>query len=336
MTVESPAVRTSLRDRFRRTDQGVTVGALLVVIAAVAALTLDRFGTAENLLNIGRSTATLGILGIGMTVVVIARGLDLSIVAIMSVSAVLTVQMIRDGSPEPVAIPVAALLAVLLGAVNGLLVAYVKIPPLFVTLATALLFFGVGRIVYLHDQIVTVPPEAGFLAWLGGGEILGIPNPVILFAAVAVGVAILLSRNVGRYLYALGDNPEAGRLAGLPYRPLTVFSYVVSGLLGFVGGLTLVAVAGSFDFRILTAGTLLYDVVAVVVIGGVSLAGGRGTIFGVTCAALLVGLIGNIMTLLDFDTIQQSLAKAIVVLLAIVVDGVLHPRDEETARVGDL
>lgn len=332
---------TSVGEPKRRTlrpahlDQGLIVAALLVVVLLVATVFLSEFATTKNLLNVARSASTLGILGIGMAIVVIARGLDLSVVVVMGVTSAFAVEYVLRGGSETTALMWAGGLALLFGLINGMLVAYVEIPALFVTLATTLLFQGIFRLAYLQE-LASVPAQATFMRQLGGGEVLGVPNPVWIFALIAVAAGWLLTRNLGRYLYAIGDNPEAARLSGLPVRPLTVFTYVASAVLAFGGGVMLVSVAGSYNMRAVAAGTLLYDVVAVVVIGGVSLAGGRGSVFGVVCAALLIGLIGNVMTILDFDTIQQSLAKAFIVLVAIVLDSVLHPRDEETARVGEL
>ncbi|GAA3524500.1 ABC transporter permease [Aeromicrobium panaciterrae] len=334
-TTKTPTV-AAVRRRLLSGDQGYIVGGLLLLIILVASVTLDSFGSTTNLLNAARSASTLGILAIGMTVVVISRGLDLSVVMTMGVTSAFVVQYVVNGNAELAGLMWAFVIALMLGLVNGVLVAYVEIPALFVTLATALLYLGIFRMAYLKTEIMTVPSEAHFMRWLGRDSVIGVPNPVWLFALSAGLVGWLLSRNLGRYLYALGDNPEAARLAGLPVRPLTVFTYLVSAVAGFVGGISLVSVSGSVDLRTVAAGTLLYDVVAVVVIGGVSLAGGRGSIGGVVCAALLIGVIGNVMTLLNFDTIQQALAKAVIVMFAIVLDSVLHPRDEETARVGEL
>lgn len=317
-------------------DQGRIVTALLVAVVVVAALAIPKFGSLGNLLNAARSSSVLGIVAIGMAIVVIGRGLDLSIVVILGTTSAFALLRMVEGSDEVPALVAAFVAALALGVINGVLVAYVEIPALFVTLATSLLYFGLFRLLLVKNDIVEVPQKADIIRWLGSGDIVGIPNPVIIFAIVASAAAWLGSRNGGRYLFAIGDNPDAARLSGLPVRPFTVASYAVSALLGCLGGITLIAIAGSYDLRAIASGTLLYDVVAVVVIGGVSLAGGRGSVLGVVSAALLLGVIGNVMTLLNFDTIEQSLAKAFIVLLAIVLDSILHPRDEETARVGEL
>lgn len=328
--------RLGMRSTLKNLDQGYIVALVLLVLGSLCALLVGGFASAGNLLDIVRSSATLGILAIGGMIVVVARGLDLSVIAIMAVSSACAVQFVAAGHNEVVGLSLALVIAAALGLFNGLLVAYVEIPALFVTLATTLLFFGIFRLTYLTDEIKAVPAGAEVMRWLGRDDILGVPNPAVLFALVAGGAAILLSRNLGAYLYAIGDNPEAARLAGVPLRPMVVGTYVVSAVLGFLGGINLVAVAGTYDLRTAAGGALLYDVIAVIVIGGVSLSGGRGTVGGVACAAILIGVIANVMTLLDFNVIQQSLAKSVIVLLAIVLDSALHPRDEETARVGDL
>ena len=333
--VKGGSRRTRVKS-IKSLDQGYIVGMFLLVLCLASALFIDGFASSGNILDLARSGATLGILAIGGMVVVIARGLDLSVIAISALSSAFAVQFVSTGHNEVVALLLGLAIAMLLGLFNGLLVAYVDIPPLFVTLATTLLFFGVFRLYYLTDEIRSVPEAASIMQWLGRESILGVPNPVILFALVATGTWLLLKRNLGAYLYASGDNPDAARLAGLPLRPMLVGTYVFSAFLAFLAGVNLVSITGTYDLRTAQAGSLLYDVIAVIVIGGVSLSGGRGKVLGVVSAVLLIAVIKNTMTLLDFGTIQQSLAKALIVLIAICLDSALHPRDEETARVGDL
>lgn len=321
---------------WRNYTQELAVIGLVLAVGLVSALTLDRFAAWSNLLDIVRSSSTLGVLSIGAMLVVITRGLDLSVVAIMAVSSGFALQLMIDGMGQIPALLVGLLLSMILGAINGVLVAYVDIPPLFVTIATALLFLGIFRFFYFQADVASVPPSATIVRWLGSARPLGIPAAVILFIVAGLVVGQLLRLNIGRYLLAIGDNPDTARLAGLPVRPLVLATYVGAGVLAFIAGLNLAGTASVYDLKSAAAGTLLYDVIAVVVIGGVSLAGGRGTVLGVAAAALLLGLVGNVMTLLDFDTIEQALAKSFIVLIAIVLDRILHPRDEEHIRVGDL
>jgi ribose transport system permease protein len=328
----------SLADRLASVDQGVIVAGLLAVLCAVFALTLNRFATAGNANAIASATAGLGVLALAQAVVVIGRGLDLSIIAVYGVTGQLVANRLNAGHGEVETLLIGLAAALGLGLFNGVLVAYLEVPPLFVTLATSLLFIGAARLLFFGGKLLFGMPEsAGLVTDLGQGKALGLP--VSLF--VWVGLALLAWRwsrqtTTGRMVYAVGDNVAAARMTGMPARPITVLTYLISASLAFVGGLIIISSAGQFDGRTITAGSQLYDVIAIVVIGGVSLAGGRGSILGVVAATVLIGVILNGMTLLNFDSIQQSLFKSLIVLGALVLDRWLHPPDEETARTGEL
>ncbi|MFV0534154.1 MAG: ABC transporter permease [Cumulibacter sp.] len=339
MTVDQ-SVSTERRDRKRVADldQGVLVGGLVIVLAVALAIFVDRFATSGNLVSIALTVSGLGVLALGQAVVVIGRGLDLSIIAIYGVTAQLIAKMMSDGSPEILAIIVAILAALAMGAINGLLVAYVEIPAIFVTLATSLLYLGAMRLFVFDGSVsFSFSDEASIVSFIGQSRVLGIPVSTILWVVLAaVCLWFAVKTVVGRWIYAMGDNPAAAALTGAPTRRLTVLTYVVSAFMGLIAGLIITGGAGTFDTRALSTGSQLYDVLAIVVIGGVSFAGGRGSIAGVVAATLFIGLIVNGMTLLNFDTVQQSIAKSIIILAALVVDRWLHPPNEETARVGEL
>lgn len=326
-----------LRARLSAVDQGYIVALVVLMLVAGFSVALDGFLTTGNLLDAARNSSVLGILAVGMAIVVIGRGLDLSIVVIMGVTAQLVSEYMAAGHGEVQALLFGLAIALLFGLGNGVLVAYVEIPALFVTLATSLLYVGASRLLYLDRLNGRLPEFADFTTTVARSRPLGIPAPVLILLAVVVTAYLFLTRTtMGRFIYARGDNPAAAALTGIPSRPLTVLTYVVAAFLAFVAGIIGLGLAGGFDARAITSGSQLYDVIAVVVIGGVSLAGGRGTVGGVLAGALLIGVLVNGMTLLDFDTIQQSLWKSVIVLAALVLDGWLHPRDEETARPGEL
>jgi len=326
-----------LADRLANVDQGLIVGVLLAVLCAVFALTIDRFATGGNVAVIASATSGLGVLALAQAVVVIGRGLDLSVVAIYGVTGQLVANSLNEGHGQALAVVAGFALALALGLVNGILVAYLEVPPLFVTLATSLLFVGAARLFFFPGLMFGMPESAKFVTGIGQGKLLGMPVSLFVWLGLAV-IAWRWSRqtSTGRMFYAIGDNPLAARLTGIPVRPLTVLTYLTSASLAFIGGLIIISSAGQFDGRTITAGSQLYDVIAIVVIGGVSLAGGRGSILGVVAATVLIGVILNGMTLLNFDSIQQLLFKSLVVLGALVVDRWLHPPDEETARTGEL
>jgi len=299
------------------------------------ALALPGFGTIANLLTLTRSVSILGILGIAMSVVVIGRGLDLSLVAAMAVTSATSLQLLQLGWPIEGALLVCLAFALLIGIVNGFIIAFIEVPALFTTLATGFLVFGLGRVFLLDGVISYVPESAAALSWIGQGRWLGIPAPVLAFAVTGIAVHLLMSRTaIGRFIYAHGDNPEAARLTGIAVRPLTMAEYGLASAIGFIAGLVMAGSTASMNTQIVNS-TLIFDVIMVVVLGGVSLAGGRGSVLSVLAGTALIGTLLNGMTILNLDNNVQNIVKGAVLLAAILLDNRLHPRDEETARQGD-
>lgn len=320
--------------RFAPTQEQIVLG-VTALLAAAFALTLPGFGTLDNLLTLTRSVAILGILGVAMSVVVIGRGLDLSLVASMAVSAAFALQLLQRDWPTGTALALALLLALAIGLINGFIIAFVEVPALFTTLATGFLVFGLGRVFLLEGVISYLPPQAGALAFIGQGRVLGVPMPIVTFALIALAVHVLMSRTViGRFIYAHGDNAEAARLTGIPVRPLTMVEYGLCAGIGFVAGLVMAASTASMNTQVINS-TLIFDVILVVVLGGVSLVGGRGSVLSVLAGTALIGTLLNGMTILNLDNNVQNIVKGAVLLAAILLDNRLHPRDEETARQGD-
>ena len=309
---------------------------LLITIALliVFGVTLNGFATVSNLLNLLRSISILGILGLGMGLIVISRGIDLSEVAIMAGSWAIALIQIQHGMAISAAVLLAFAVAVTIGVVNGVMVAFVEAPALFVTLAAGFVIYGLAF--WLAPAwVVYAPKEAPDLLFLGAGRIFGIPVPILVFAVAAVAMQLFLSRtSIGRFIYAQGDNPEAARLTGIPLRPLIVLEYVLVALLAWLAGLVWIGTTGSMQMAI-TQGTMIFDVVLVVVIGGISLIGGRGSVYSVVVGCVLIGTLLNAFTIMDVNSEVQNIIKGIVLLAAIVLDNWLHPRDEETARQGD-
>ncbi|HUH84311.1 MAG TPA: ABC transporter permease [Stellaceae bacterium] len=307
----------------------VTLG-LLVVFSVV----LPGFATAANLLNLVRSVSILGILGLGMGLIVISRGIDLSEVAIMGGSWIVTLMELNAGMSMPAALLLGLAVALTAGLANGLLVAFVEAPALFVTLATTFVVFGLS-LWYVGVLIAYVPPDAQGLLFLGGGRLLGIPVPILVFVAAAILVHLFLSRtSLGRFIYAQGDNPEAARLTGIAVRPLIVLEYLIVATLAWLAGLVWIGSTGSMSM-VVSQSTQIFDVILVVVLGGISLVGGRGSVFSVVVGCALIGTLVNGFTIMDVNTEVQNIIRGVVLLFAILLDNRLHPRDEETARQGD-
>lgn len=308
----------------------VTLG-LAVVFSFIA----HGFLRADNLFTLARSVSALGILGMAMAVVVIGRGLDLSLVASMGVATAGAILLMSQGWKTPLALLVGLGIVIGVGLVNGFLIAFVEIPALFATLATGLLIFGLAQTTWIKNLSNDIPPDRHFVTYLGQGRPLGVPMPLIMFAVAAVLSHLVLSRTLlGRFIYAHGDNAEAASFTGIPIRPLTVAEYVFAAVLGYFAGLIMAGSVGGFTTTVITS-SLVYDVLLVVVIGGVSLVGGHGGVISVLAGTALIGVMLNGMTLLNFDVEQQNIAKGLILLAALVLDRRLHPREEETVRQGD-
>jgi ribose transport system permease protein len=319
----------------RLSQQGI-VFAIFVVMFVSFALFLPGFGTTSNMLGLLQNVAILGILGLGMAIVVIGRGIDISMVAVLAVPAGLVLQMVQDGHSLPVAFASALALALAFGLANGWLIAYAEVPSLFTTLASGLFLAGLGQVALFRLDIVQWSPQLDSFAWIGRGTLAGVPMPVIVFGAVALLVAFFLRKTrLGAYVYAVGDNPFGARTTGIPTRPVIVLQYVLAALIGMFAGLVMAASVNSMPTRIYNS-TMIYDVLLVVVLGGIGLSGGRGGVRNVLVGTMLVGILLNGMTILDIGYTAQNLIKSIILLGAIVIDTLINPRDEQTAQQGDI
>jgi ribose transport system permease protein len=322
------------RFRLGKTNQEQIVLAITVALLIVFGFTLNGFATVSNLLNLLRSISILGILGLGMGLIVISRGIDLSEIAIMAGSWSIALIEMQQGMSVPAAVLVALALAVTIGTINGVMIAFVEAPPLFVTLAAGFVIYGLA-FSFAPAWVVYAPRDAPGLMFLGAGRLFGVPVPIFVFAIAAIVIQLFLSRtSLGRFIYAQGDNPEAARLSGVALRPLIVLEYVIVAILAWVAGFVWVGTTGSIQMAIVQS-TMIFDVVLVVVIGGISLIGGRGSVYSVVVGCVLIGTLLNAFTIMDVNSEVQNIVKGVVLLAAIVLDNWLHPRDEETARQGD-
>jgi len=321
---------------FGRLTQEQIVFGLAVLLCIGFAIALPGFLNPNNLLNLVRSVSILGILGVAMGIVVIGRGIDLSLVALMAVSVAWTLQLAGGGMPIPQAVALGLGFSLVAGALTGALIAYVEIPAIFATLAMGTLIYGFGRFFLFGLDVVYLPDDARYLLWLGQGSLFGIPVPIFLFALVCLGGYLFLRyTKSGRYLRAVGDNLEVARITGVPARPIIVLQYVLSALIGFVAGIITAASVASMNTRVATS-TYVYDVILVVVLGGIGLSGGRGGIRNVIVGTLLIGILLNGMTIMNIQYTVQNVIKGVILLLAIVIDTILNPRDEQTAQQGDI
>lgn len=309
---------------------------LVVLLTVIFGVTIDGFLDADNILSIVQSVSVLGILGIGMAISIIGRGIDLSVVAIMAYSVAWTLALSAAGWSLPMALLLGLGFAVCVGVVNGFLIAYAEIPAIFATLASGTVVYGFGQYFLVSTDVIYLPDSFAPLAPLGSGSTFGVPNIVFSFAVMAMLVYLLLQKTVfGRYLYAMGDNPAAARSGGIATRPLIVSQYVLSAGIGYFAGLVTAISVASMNTRVVNS-TLVYDVILVAVIGGISLSGGRGNIRNVLVGTVLIGILLNGMTMLNMPYTAQNIVKGGVLLVAIMVDSWFNPRDEQTSQQGDI
>jgi ribose transport system permease protein len=301
-------------------SQQSIVFVLFVLMFLGFALLLPGFAQVDNLLTLLQNVAILGILGLGMSVVVIGRGIDISMIAALAVPSGLLLQLMQNG----------------MRLVNGWLIAYAEVPSLFTTLASGLFLAGLGQAFFFQLEVVQWPSNMDSIAWMGRGTFAGLPMPVVMFGIAAAGLALFLKRlRAGAFIYAIGDNPFGARATGLPTRPIVVLQYVMAALIGVFAGIVMAASVNSMPTRIFNS-TMIYDVVLVVVLGGIGLSGGRGGVLNVIIGTLLIGTMLNGMTILDISYSVQNIVKGVVLLVAILVDSAFNPRNEETAQQGDI
>jgi len=322
--------------KLPRASQQSIVFALFVLLFAALALFLPGFAQLDNLLTLLQNVAVLGILGLGMAVVVIGRGIDISMIAALAVPSGLLLQLVQNGMGLGSACLITLALSLAFGLVNGWLIAYAEVPSLFTTLATGLFLAGLGQAFFFQLEVVQWSAALDAIAGFGRGSLFGLPMPVVMFGAASAAIAFFLRRlRAGAFVYAIGDNPFAARATGLPTRPIVVLEYVLAALIGVFAGVVMAASVNSMPTRIFNS-TLIYDVVLVVVLGGIGLSGGRGGVLNVIIGTLLIGTMLNGMTIMDISYSVQNIVKGVVLLAAILIDSILNPRNEETAQQGDI
>ncbi|BEU28523.1 ABC transporter permease [Paraburkholderia sp. 22B1P] len=316
-------------------EQERIVLVLAALLFAVFSVTVHNFLTPENVLKLIRDVSVLGILALGMAVVVVGRGVDLSMIATMAISVAWSFNLVSAGWSTAGAVGAGFLFAVAMSLITGFLVAYVEIPSLFATLAMGTFIYGVGHSQLVPADAVYMPATFG-LAHAGNGRLFGVPAPVMLFGIACVFIALTLKyTKAGRFFYAIGDNALSARITGIPVRPMLLLQYVMSGVMAFIAGIVAATAVASMNTRVVNS-TLIYDVILVVVLGGVGLSGGKGGVRNVIVGTLLIGILLNGMTILDVPYTIQNITKSLILLAAIVTDGFLNPRDEQTAQQGDI
>lgn len=300
----------------QRKNPAVATIAILVTLMVVFSSLSDRFFTIENFQNVSRSVSAIVIVGVAVTLVMIARGLDLSVGSILAATAVTAAYLASTGTNLLVAYLIALLLGLTLGALNGLFIVGLRVSPIISTLGTMNIARGIAYLITPSAILVGLPASWSFL---GTGSYLGIPSPTA-FAIVAIIVfSWILNRTVfGRHVYAIGGNEEAARLAGVNVNRVLFVLYSVTGLSVGVAGIVLSSRLGSGDPNIGIG--FEFDVIVAVILGGTSLAGGVGRISGTVIGALIVGFLSNGLNLVGVEPFWQYIAKGAALVVAVVLD----------------
>lgn len=297
---------------------GIAVALVLeLILFGVAS---PYFFTSDNLLNVSLQISITAIIAAGMTLVILTGGIDLSVGSVVAFAGVVAATTVKVPVPYVIALGLAILaglgIGLLSGGIAGLFVTRFRITPFIVTLALMTIWRG-GAFVFTEGRPVWELPEA--FSQLGGGRFGGVPIPTLCMVAVFVVMHVVLNHTrFGRYVYAVGGNVEAARLAGIRTNRVLVQVYVVSGILSAFSGVLLASRMNSGQPN---AG-LMYelDVIAAVVVGGTSLTGGRGTVVGTLIGSVLIGVLRNGLNLLNVGSYVQQVIVGVVILLAVLLD----------------
>ncbi|MCG6202217.1 ribose ABC transporter permease [Psychromonas antarctica] len=316
-TGDSPKVGSVINKKWLIEQKSLI--ALIMLIVVVSFLN-EYFFTVDNLLNILRQTSVIAILAAGMTLVILTAGIDLSVGSILALCGAFAASMISMEIPVLIAVPVSLLGGAALGSVAGMIIAKGKVQAFIATLVTMTLLRGV-TMVYTDGRPISTgfTDVADVFAWFGTGYLFGIPVPVWLMIGVFSSIWYLLNHTrFGRYIYALGGNESATLLSGINVDRIKIGVYSICGLLSALAGIIITSRLSSAQP---TAGMgYELDAIAAVVVGGTSLMGGKGRIMGTLIGALIIGVLNNALNLLDVSSYYQMIVKAVVILLAVLVD----------------
>jgi ribose/xylose/arabinose/galactoside ABC-type transport system permease subunit len=293
------------------------VGAFLLFCAFLAVATPSgTFLSGRNAVFVLLQISVNTVLAAGMTMVILSRGIDLSVGSVVALSGVVGADLVAQGTPVPVAAVIALGVGALVGLINGMSIVFLRVAPFIATLATMTAARGLA---YLYTDGISIGNLPGAFTFWGNGRIGHLPVPVFVAAAVVTFTAVVLGRTIfGRRLYALGGNEEAARLAGVRVGGMKLTVYTVMGALAGLGGLLLAARLGAGDPK---AGQLFeLTAIAAVVVGGTSLTGGRGGVWGTVLGALIIGVLDNGLVLMDVSAFWQMVVKGLVILGAVALD----------------
>ncbi|UNO50765.1 ABC transporter permease [Alicyclobacillus acidoterrestris] len=292
---------------------------VLFLLGIVASILSPVFLTPSNLLNVLLEVSVTALLAFGQTYIIILAEIDLSVGSVLGLAGAITAGILAHGNIIE-ALIVGLLVGAVSGLINGLLTTFGKIPSFITTLGTMTAFSGV-TLVYTQGNTISISSNG--YAWIGQGYLLGVPIPVWIMILFYVIFWLLLSRtHYGRYVFATGGNEEASRLSGISVRWIKILAFVLTGVLAAVAGFISTARLNTAEPTL--GSGLELDAIAAVILGGTSLAGGKGGLFGTLVGAIILGVLDDGMNLLNVSAFYQGIAKGVIILLAVLLDRNIH------------
>jgi ribose transport system permease protein len=308
---------------------GPVVGVVVVLIVLAAVFVPSFLGT-QNLLNVLQQMSIIGVVSIGMTCVILTGGIDLSVGAVLELTTVVFASALKAGVPVPIAILLALVIGGVAGLLNGIGSTVFRIQPFVMTLATLAIAEGIA-LAFTNGSTVYFASSSPVVAFLGGGGIGPVSGEFVVFGVLVI-VAWLVLRFVpfGRYIYAVGGSAETARLSGIRVKTVLCSTFVISGVCAAIGG---IMTASRLGVGVPTAGGLTnLDAIAAVVIGGTSLMGGRGSIWGTVGGALVLAVISNVITLVGISPYQSEIIRGCVIVAAVLIGSVGVLRNRQRTR----
>jgi len=300
--------------KFNLRDAGTLIGLLIIIITF--SFLSPMFFTLPNLLNILQQSSINALIALGMTLVIISGGIDLSVGPTAALSAVLGATLMIAGVPVPVAILATLGIGALCGVFSGSLIAYAGLQPFIVTLGGLSLFRAIALIYTGGSPVFGIPLSFRSLI---NSTLFGIPVPIVIVALIALTLWVVMNKTpLGEYILAIGGNEEAARVAGVPVKRTKVTVYVISGALASLAALILIGRLGAAEPTIGNLWEL--DAIAAAAIGGASLMGGKGSIFGTLIGVIILGALRNGLTLLNIQAFYQLLATGLIIIIAMLID----------------
>jgi ribose/xylose/arabinose/galactoside ABC-type transport system permease subunit len=302
--------------------QGLGLTIVVIALAIIFAMINPRFASLANFINILTQASYYIVIAVGMTFVITSAGIDLSVGSLLALVTVVGFELIKNGMNPALGVLVMFAMGGLIGAFTGSLIAYVKIPPFIATLGMMATLRGLALVHSAGNMHYGLPPS---LTWIGQGDILGVPVPVLLaFLFALFGAWLFNHTKFGLHVRAVGGNREAARLAGVPVNRVEVLVYMMMGLVTALGGLIMITRIDSTQATIGTA--MEIHVISAVIIGGTSLFGGRGTIYGTVLGAILLSMMTNALVIAGVDYFWQLVVMGVIVLIAVAINNLREQR----------